>query len=103
MYLAAITSKANSSGSEDNRESNGSMSGVDELFESRIMFDIISRSFKEEPLKGMGMFFKGECIKITAMMPSECSKWQIRLARRLPHPFHLFVTTLTMFYPLLVS
>ena len=37
MYLAAITSKANSSGSEDNRGSNG----VDELFESRIMFDIV--------------------------------------------------------------
>jgi hypothetical protein len=45
MYLAAITWKANSVGSEANPGSNGSMPGVDELFKSRIMLDNI-RSLK---------------------------------------------------------
>ena len=56
MYLAAITSKANSGGSEDNCGSNGSMPGVDELFESRIMFDIV-RFVQRENLDGMGMLY----------------------------------------------
>ena len=54
MYLAIITWKANSSGSEDNHESNGSMSGVDELFNSRILFDNIrlERNLSENALLG---------------------------------------------------
>ena len=42
IYLAVITWKANSGGSEDNPGSNGSiMPGVDELFKSMIMSDNI--------------------------------------------------------------
>ena len=53
MYLAAITWKANSGESEDNPESNSSMSSVDKLFKSGIVFDNI-RSLKRN-LNGMGM------------------------------------------------
>ena len=58
MYLVVITWKANSSGTEDNPGSKGSMPGVDELFKSRIMFDN-TRSLNRTV---WGSFnFKAEC------------------------------------------
>lgn len=58
MYLEAITWKANSIGSEDNHGSNGLMPGVDDPFESRIVFDNI-RLLKRKLASERGCFNLG--------------------------------------------